>query len=131
VIVLESKIERRLGRYGREHLELTTPKEVIHELYVEQELSLDAIAKLLEVTRPGVAYTAKKLGIELQSRGRPSSLASKVERLGYGSEEEYFRKNGMKPFDLMARELGLATDTVRKHYDAFLEAQGVVPEKTE
>lgn len=118
----ESVVERKLREQGAKQ-ELGDACQTFQKLYVEKDLSLDDIAKLLKVSRPSVTYAAKQMGFDISRRGRANLMLREVKKLGYATVAEYFRakdKDAPTPFEEMARELGVCNATVEKHYAEFL-----------
>jgi hypothetical protein len=111
---------KKLTAYGKSKGLSLDPREVLYTLYVKESMSLADIAALLKVTRPGVAYQVKALGLPIQPPGRRAILGVRARRLGYRDLEAYFHSNGKKSFEAMSEELHVTPETIRRHYDEFV-----------
>jgi hypothetical protein len=104
------------------------PREVLFLLYVKEGRSLAEIADLLKVTRPGVAYQVKTMGLPIHPPGRRAVLAGRARSLGYVDLRTYFERNSTRSFESMADELKVTPETVRRHYEQFVHAiESAVP----
>lgn len=110
-----------LIRYAdRKKLQTQDPREIMFLLYVKEGKSLGDIATLLNVTRPGVAYQVRAMGLPIQPPGRRALLGGRVRALGYTDLRSYFHSASKKSFEAMASELGVTPETVRRHYEVFV-----------
>lgn len=121
--VEKAVVIQRLVAYGsRLRPAIRDPKKVLLHLYETKGKSLDEIAVIFNCTRQAIAYNAERLGVATGMPGRPETMLGKITEHGFESVADYFRAHSTKTFEAMAKELGVSSSTIQRHYDLFIRS---------
>lgn len=114
------KIAARLTVEGKKR-NLTSPRATFLALYEVEGRSLREVAELLGVSKQDVAYWLRRMSISIRPQGRDSVFEQSIAKLGFAAADDYFKARQDKTFDQMAEEVGVATPTIRRHHEAYVQ----------
>jgi DNA-binding CsgD family transcriptional regulator len=121
--VRKGAVLKRLVEFGRREMGTESPREILLALYSTRGMSLSQIAEMLNCTRPAIAYEIRQFQLPLRRQGRESELVAKIVRMGFMEAGGYFHSRQKKSFEVMAAELGLTPETVRRHHENWMIEQ--------
>jgi hypothetical protein len=116
-----TRLNRALNLASRIMLDRGNEKDLLRRLHKTEGLALSEIADLFGVTPQAVGYALRRHGLAANPRGRRSEFHRHLENLGFKTSADYFKARAEASFEKMASELGVATDTVRRHYGQFVQ----------
>ena len=118
-MLLERKIE--IYANNTEEFRGASIKTILSTLFYDREWSLAQLCREFEASRPAMAACLRRNGLELKYANK-SKVQYQLEKRGYTSIAEFFKKHWRMTFAQMAAELGVFPRTISREYKKYKDS---------